>query len=66
MSNVSKRKVTTTRHEYFIPTPAAAQDVQKAIDWALRDMPEDQRGYGDAFWLTGDEDEVVIWWEEKP
>jgi hypothetical protein len=64
MSTVSKRTVTATRHEYVVPSPAARIDVEKAIAWALKDMPEGRRRYDDACIVEARDDEIVIWWPE--
>lgn len=69
VSSVTKRTVTTTRHEYVVPAPTAlgacVSDVQKAIDWALQDMPEARRSYSDACRVEARDDEIVIWWPAK-
>lgn len=66
MSTVSKRTVTTIRHEYVVPAPidrgACVSDVQKAIAWALGDMPESRRHYDDACRVEARDDEIVVWW----
>lgn len=64
MSTVSKRTVTTTRHEYVVPSPAYASDMQKAIDRAMREMPVQRRGHGDAYTVEARDDEIVVWWPD--
>lgn len=65
MSNVSKRTVTSTRHEYVVPSPACVADIQKAIDCAFRDMPANRARYDDACTVEARDDEIVVWWPEK-
>jgi len=64
VSNVTKRTVTTTRHEYIVPSPACVADIHKAIDWAFTDMPENRRLYDDACTVEARDEEIVIWWPD--
>lgn len=64
MSDATKRTVTTTRHEYVLPSPTTAQELWKAINWAQSDLPENRRSWGDAYMVEARDDEIVIWWEE--
>lgn len=62
MSTVSKRTVTTTRHEYAVPSPATGVDLTTAIRMALADMPQSRRHFDDAYFVEARDDEIVIWW----
>jgi hypothetical protein len=57
--SVFRREVHYHR-EYVVPTPCYADDIQKAIDWCLSELPEGRRGYGDAFQVIGSDEEVVL------
>jgi hypothetical protein len=65
VSTFSKRRVTTTRHEYVVPSPAPLAEVMKAIAYAKQEMPEARRSYDDACMVEACDDEIVIWWTEK-
>lgn len=67
MSNVEKRTVTvtTTRHEYVVPSPCVGADLLVATKMALTDMPESRRSYDDAFTVEARDDEIVVWWTEE-
>ena len=64
MSTVGKVTVTTTRHEYRVPSPAPFRELEVAIAMAHRDMPEERRGWDDACVVEGREGEIVVWWAE--
>lgn len=59
MSTVSKRTVTETRHEYVVPAPAAAAELQKAINWAMSEMPANRRGYDDCYTVEARDYEIL-------
>jgi len=62
VSAVTKRSVTTTRHEYAVPSPATAADMQQAIDLAMQEMPPERRRYDDAYTVEARFGEIVVWW----
>lgn len=65
MSAVSKRTSRVLRHEYAVPSPSARSDVEKAITWALSDMPENLRHFDDACTVEASDDEIIVWWTEE-
>lgn len=65
VTSVEQRTVTTIRHEYVVPSPAAASDLLLATKMALDDMPEKRRAYDDAFTAEARDDEIVIWWPDE-
>lgn len=67
MSNVTKRTVTTIRHEYRIPNGSAWTELGKAYAQAKRDIEDAGKdpSYDDAAFITSDDESVIIFWEES-
>lgn len=65
MSTVGKRTITTTRHEYIVPSPASHAEVEMAIAMAREDVPLGLIGYDDVPKVEARDDEIVVWWEER-
>ncbi len=65
MGNASRRIIITKRHEYYLKSPTNGVEINKAIGWALADMPEKLRGADNSVTIEPRDDEVVIYWEEK-
>ena len=64
MSDVEKRTIVTTRHEYVLRSPVAVAEVGKAVAWAQADMPEVRRQWDDSGTVEARDEEIVVWWEE--
>lgn len=67
MSAVSKRTKVTTRHEYFIPSPACWTDVQKAMNWAAEDRKAAglSNDWDDVIKVESRDEDVVVYWESE-
>lgn len=64
MSEVEKRTKTLT--EFAIPNPTNWKQLQNALDAALRFHVDSGRTVSDdSFWVRADEDEIVIWCEDR-
>lgn len=64
MGDVTIRRVTTVRHEYALRSPVPVGEVEKAVQVALANLPEERRGWADALMIEARDDEIVIWWEQ--
>lgn len=70
MAAYEARTTRTTRHEYVIRQESANwAEVGKAFAAAKQDMNQDapagtSRGGDDAVWVSADEDNIIIYWEE--
>lgn len=65
MTSVEKRTVTTTRHEYVVPSPSPGSELVTAMNMALADMPDERRAYDDACTVEARDDTIVVWWPEE-
>jgi hypothetical protein len=67
VSRVVTRSKVTTRYEYAIPTPAMWADVKEAMSWAERDRVAKglEIRWDDVIKVIGDEEEIVVYWEES-
>lgn len=67
MSNVFKRQIRTYRNEYCVPLPAARADVLKAQSMASRDIEDSgaNPAMDDAYRITADDENLIIYWEEN-
>lgn len=66
MATMTRRTVTTVRHEYLIPKPANWAEVSKAMNAATQDMKaagEDPK-WDDAAWFEADDENIILYWEE--
>lgn len=61
----SKRIIQTTRHEYVLRSGTVIGEFNKAVEWALNDMPEDRRRWDDALRIEARDDEIIIHWTEE-
>jgi len=66
MSAVDRRTTTTVRHEYLVRNPAPHADVQEALLFAKRDAAAagQDTSYDDALWVTHNDDNIIVYWEE--
>ena len=65
MADIQRRTRTNIRHEYVIASPATAKDIGLAIHWATQAMPDERRGYDDAYFVEAYDEEVIVWWPEE-
>jgi hypothetical protein len=67
MAQYGKRTKTTVRHEYVMPRPVNLGEVSKAMSAAYQDYTAatGKNVTDDSIWLTHNDDELIIYWEES-
>lgn len=66
MSLVERRTKETIRHEYLIPNGAPWAELGKAYAMAKRDIEDAGKdpSWDDAAFITSDDENTIIYWEE--
>jgi hypothetical protein len=65
MAVYSRREVTTTTVEYFLPSPANWAEIGKATAAVQAELGEDAARWDDAAWFEARDDEIVIRFEKS-
>jgi hypothetical protein len=65
MAVYSRREVTTTRVEYFLPSPANWAEIGKATAAINNELGDERARWDDAAWFEARDDEIVIWFKKS-
>ena len=65
MAQYSRREVTTTTVEYFVPSPVNWAEVGKAMTAVRNELGEEAAQWDTAAWFEARDDEIVIHFEKS-